>query len=250
MNFVWYELMTTDPEAAEGFYRDVIGWGARDGDIPGLRYTVFTIEATPVAGLMALPPEARAAGARPGWVGYVAADHVDAFVERVKQAGGSVHHGPADIPGVGRFAIVADPQGATFALFKGLGEGEAPVPMTPGRTGWHELHAADHEKAFAFYAALFGWQKKEAIDLGPMGIYQIFGLGDASIGGMFTKPAAEPAPYWLYYFNVAEIEAAAARVKDKGGQVVNGPHQVPGGSWIIQCIDPQGAVFALVAPAK
>jgi len=67
---------------------------------------------------------------------------------------------------------------------------------------------------------------------------------------MFTKPAAEPAPYWLYYFNVAEIEAAAARVKDKGGQVVNGPHQVPGGSWIIQCIDPQGAMFALVAPAK
>jgi hypothetical protein len=249
--FVWYELMTTDAEAAAGFYRDVIGWGARDAEIPGLRYTLFTIEARSVAGLMALPPEALAAGARPAWIGYVAVDDVDASTERVKRAGGSVHHGPEDIPDVGRFAVVADPQGATFALFKGnMEDSHVPSQSTPGGVGWHELHAADWQKVFDFYAGLFGWEKGDTMDMGAMGLYQLFGKGGPSIGGMFTKPAAEPAPYWLYYVNVPAIEAAMARVKDKGGRVINGPHEVPGGSWIVQCIDPQGAMFALVAPQK
>ncbi len=250
-NFVWYELMTTDPAAAESFYRDVIGWGARDAKIPGLRYTLFTIEATPVAGLMALPPQAREAGIRPDWIGYVAVDDVDAFAKRVKQAGGKVDHGPEDIPDIGRFAVVADPQGATFALFKGgMEESHAPSQSTQGGVGWHELHAADWQKVFVFYAALFGWEKGDSMDMGAMGVYQLFGKGGPSIGGMFNKPAAEPAPYWLFYFNVPAIEAAAARVKAKGGRVTNGPHEVLGGNWIIRCVDPQGAIFALLAPQK
>jgi uncharacterized protein len=249
-NFLWYELMTTDPEAAAAFYRHVVGWGARDAAIPGLRYTLFTTETTPVAGLMALPPQASAAGARPDWIGYIGAEDVDAYAERVKQAGGHVYHGPEDIPGIGRFAIVADPQGAAFALFKGGMQDQPPAQMTPGRVGWHELHAADWEKAFTFYSGLFGWEKGDAMDMGPIGIYQLFKAGGPAIGGIFTKPPAEPAPYWLFYFNVAAVEEAAGRVKEKGGRVINGPHQVPGGSWIIQCVDPQGAMFALVAPQK
>jgi predicted enzyme related to lactoylglutathione lyase len=249
--FVWYELMTTDTEAAEGFYKHVIGWGGRDAGMPGMRYTLFTIETTPVAGLMALPPGS--AGARPGWIGYVACDDVDAFSDRVEQAGGKIHHRPEDIPGIGRFAIVADPQGAVFALFKGgMEQSPAPAQSTPGGFGWHELHAVDAEKAFAFFSALFGWEKTDAMDMGPLGVYQLFGLKGTgtSIGGMFNKLPAEPAPYWLYYINVDATQAAAERVKEKGGKVINGPHEVPGGSWIIQCLDPQGAMFALVAPAK
>jgi uncharacterized protein len=249
--FVWYELMTTDVAAAEDFYKHVIGWSARDAEIAGLAYTLFTIGTKPVGGLMALPAEASAAGARPGWNGYVSCDDVDAYAERVKQADGKIHHRPEDIPDVGRFAIVADPQGAVFALFKaGMDESQMPTQTAPGGVGWHELHAADREKAFAFYAALFGWKKTDTMDMGPMGIYQMFGLGESSMGGIFNKPPAEPAPYWLFYVNVPAIEAAMARVKDKGGQVINGPHQVPGGSWIIQGLDPQGALFALVAPQK
>jgi uncharacterized protein len=248
-NFVWYELMTTDTKAAEGFYGKVIGWSARDAVMP-FPYTLLSIENAMVAGMMLVPPEAAAAGAGPGWVGYVSVDDVDRFAERVEQAGGAIHHEATDIPNVGRFAVVADPQGATFALFKGIGEGQMPAPMTPGRIGWHELHADDREKAFAFYASLFGWEKTDAVDMGAMGIYQIFGKNGTSMGGMFTKPQAEPPPYWLYYFNVPTIDAAMARVKDAGGKVINGPHQVPGGSWIVQCLDPQGAMFALVAPQK
>ena len=108
----------------------------------------------------------------------------------------------------------------------------------------------DRESAFAFYSGLFGWTKAEALDIGAMGIYQIFATGGTPVGGMMTKTEAVPAPVWLYYFNVEDIEAAAARVKDEGGQVVRGPHPVPGGSWIVHCLDPQGAMFALVGPHR
>jgi predicted enzyme related to lactoylglutathione lyase len=82
--------------------------------------------------------------------------------------------------------------------------------------------------------------------MGPMGIYQIFSADGPPIGGMFNKPAAVPVSFWTYYFNVPAVEPAAERVKAGGGQIINGPMEVPGGSWIVQCKDPQGAVFALV----
>jgi uncharacterized protein len=250
MSFVWYELMTSDSQSAEDFYKHVVGWGARDAGMPKLRYTLFTAGTAPVAGCMALSPEAVAAGGRPGWLGYVGVADVDADVARVKQAGGKVHHAPADIPGVGRFAVVADPQGAVFALFTTSIQGQSSAQMTPGHIGWHELHAADAAQAFEFYSHLFGWKKGEAINMGPMGTYQIFNAGGPGIGGMFTKPPHEPSPYWLYYFSVQGIEGAMARVKEKDGKVVNGPMEVPGGSFIIHGIDPQGAMFALVGPPK
>jgi uncharacterized protein len=116
--------------------------------------------------------------------------------------------------------------------------------------GWHELHARDGAKAWAFYSGLFGWTKAEALDMGPMGVYQTFGTGGTTGGGMMTKMPDAPAPFWLYYFNVAAIDAAMARVMKGGGKVLMGPHQVPTGQWILQCTDPQGAMFALVAPKR
>ena len=248
--FVWYELMTTDPQAAEAYYRKVIGWETRDAGMPGMRYTIASAGEVPVAGLMELPQGASAAGARPAWVGYVAADDVDATAMQLKQAGGTVDRGPADIPGVGRFAVVSDPQRAMFALFKLASEpqGDSPPQGTPGHGGWHELYAADREAAFEFYSKLFGWTKAEPFDMGPMGIYQIFTWHGQPIGGMMTKPPEVPAPMWLYYFNVDGIDTAKQRVEAGGGEVVHGPVEVPGGSWILQCMDPQGAVFALVGP--
>jgi uncharacterized protein len=250
-SFVWYELMTTDLDAAEAFYCAVVGWQTRDWDQPGMRYTVMSVGEQGVAGLMPLPAEACAAGARPAWLGYIAVDDVDAAADRLRQAGGAIHKQPADIPGVGRFAVVADPQGATFMLFTPLGGGNVPAPAcTPGHVGWRELYAADGPRAFDFYAGQFGWTKADAIDMGPMGTYQLFAAGGEPIGGMMTKPDAIPVPAWLFYFNVPEIEAAVARVTDHGGRILHGPLQVPGGSWIAQAQDPQGAMFALVAAPR
>ena len=250
--FVWYELMTPDTTAAETFYKGVIGWGARDSGVPDRTYTLLCDGETPVAGLMALSGEACAAGAKPGWIGYVAVDDVDESANAVAQAGGTIHHAADTIPGVGRFAVVADPQGAVLGLFKGSREmhGQPPSPGAPGHAGWRELSATDREAAFAFYSRLFGWTKAEALDMGPMGVYQLFASGGETIGGMMTRPDAVPTPFWLYYFTVEAIDAAVARVQSGGGQITNGPLEVPGGSWIVQCLDPQGVTFALVASRR
>ena len=250
--FVWYDLMTSDTEAAGSFYRRVIGWEAKDSGMGDRSYAIFSMGPAMVGGLMPIPEEARAMGARPMWLGYVGVDDVDACAQRVAAAGGAVGKPPEDIPGIGRFAVVADPDGAGFMLFQASGNAEpaAAGPGLPGRVGWHELHAGDGERGFAFYSSLFGWTQTEAMDMGPMGLYRLFATGGAPVGGMMTKAADMPRAAWLYYFNVDAVDAAMARVKDAGGQVLNGPMEVPGGMWIAQCVDPQGAMFALLSAKR
>jgi len=251
-NFVWYELMTTDMDAAARFYGDVLGLRAKDSGLTDRRYSILSAGESPVGGLMALPKHIADGGGRPNWMGYVGVGNVDDHAARLCKAGGAVHRTPEDIPGAGRFAVVADPQGANFALFQGPPGQQPPiVPMgTPGHVGWNELYAANWQEAFAFYSGLFGWTKDQAVDMGPMGTYQLFAAGGPAIGGMMTKPKEFPRPAWLYYWNVDHIDAAAARAADKGGKVLNGPMQVPGGIWIVQCSDPQGAMFAMAAPHR
>ena len=248
--FIWYELHTTDAKAAEAFYSNVIGWNVKDAEVPDTDYRILSMGQTAIGGLMTLPEEACNKGARPGWLGYVAVEDVDTFVARIKQAGGALHYGPEDIPTVGRFAVVADPQGAVFILFKGASceQPTTPSPASVGHTGWHELHARDRENAFAFYAELFNWTKAEAVDMGPIGLYQLFATGDAAVGGMVTSPEAASGPFWLFYFNVGSVDAAIDRVKSNGGQIIHGPQQVPKGGWIVHGLDPQGVKFALVGP--
>ena len=250
--FVWYELMTSDDEAATAFYSQVIGWQTADAGMPGMRYTLLSAGGAVIAGLMTLPQAACDAGARPGWVGYVGVDDVDAMVLRLQQAGGQLHRPPEDIPGVGRFAVVADPHGASFCLFRGNDTEQPPQPPmgTPGTVGWHELAAGKLDSAWAFYSSLFGWRMDSDMDMGEMGVYRLFAAGAGVIGGMMDKPAQMPQPGWLYYFNTEAIDAAQARVTAAGGQVLNGPAEVPGPMWILQCLDPQGAAFALVATKR
>jgi predicted enzyme related to lactoylglutathione lyase len=150
-----------------------------------------------------------------------------------------------------RFAVVTDPQGAAFIMFTSNPamptNPSRPAPNTPGTVGWHELMAADGAAAFDFYSSQFGWAKGEVHDMGPMGLYRIFDVDGVPTGGMMTKPPNLPAPFWTYYFQVDGINAAVERIKAGGGTVLIGPHQVPGGSWIVQGKDPQGAMFALVS---
>jgi predicted enzyme related to lactoylglutathione lyase len=245
-HFLWYELMTTDIEAAKAFYAKVVGWGTRDASMRGTAYILFTVGEASVSGLMFLPEDARRMGAKPRWIGYVGVNDVDATADRIKQLGGAVYVPPTDVPNVSRFSVFADPQMATLALLKWLTPGpEGPAELgNPGRVGWHELLAADWKKAFAFYGELFDWQRANA-DIGPTGTYQLFSAAGQTIGGMFTKPPMVPIPFWLYYFNVDDIEAAAERVKAGGGQILEGPLEVPGGRRVARCADPQGAMFAL-----
>jgi uncharacterized protein len=246
--FVWYDVMTTDVKAAEKFYAAVIGWKMQDSGMPGPGYTLVLNGHIQVGGIMPVPEENK--GMPPMWMGYIGVDNVDEYAKKVTKAGGKIWKEPQDIPGVGRFSVAADPHGAGFILFKGNG---VPMPDAPfmakGHIGWVELHAGNLNEAWDFYSGLFGWQKGFVHDMGPeWGPYQTFGeiSEPPGMGGMMKKMDSSPMPHWTYYFSVGDIDAGAQRVKDNGGTVVMEPHEVPGGTWIAPCIDPQGAHFALI----
>jgi hypothetical protein len=246
-SFHWYELQTTDAAAAEAFYTSVVGWKAEHmGPQPG-GYTTFNTPKGGVAGMMTLS----AGEGPPRWIGYIAVDDVDAAAERVKAAGGSVRQPPTDVPGILRFAGVADPQGTPFVVFKGTSPDGPPTggPGEPGYIGWRELMAVDGAKAFDFYSGLFGWTKTGAF--GPTGDYVLWSDGGgADLGAVTTKPEGMPAAAWNFYFQVDGVDAAIDRLKAAGGTLLMGPMEVPGGNWIAQAVDPQGATFCLVSPKK
>lgn len=244
--FVWYDLMTTDIPGAKAFYSDLAGWTLTAWS--GGDYEMWTAGTTQVGGLMALPEDARKAGAPPHWLGYVAVDSADATVKKAQQLGGKVLHPPTDIPSVGRFAILNDPQGAMFALIQSLQDMPPPDREGPGRFSWAELNTTDYKGAWKFYSELFGWKPTQSMNMGPeLGEYFMFGMDtQQSMGGMSNAATMMKAPaHWLHYINVKSTDEAAKRLVQKGGKVLNGPMDVPGGDRIAQCMDPQGGMFAI-----
>lgn len=250
--FLWYELLTTDPAAAIEFYKDVAGWGTREWEGGENPYTMWTVEGTPIGGAMELPAEAVAGGAPPHWLAYIGTPDVDATLERARELGAKALWGPMDIPEVGRMAGIMDPQGAVFAVYTpadAAPEG-AEAPPSPGRFSWHELATEDRVAAWAFYSELFGWQETDALDMGEGNMYQMYGRGGPPLGGMFDRPPEMSVSAWTLYVRVPDVAAAVETVKRGGGQVLNGPMEVPGGDLIAQCMDPQGAAFAVHAVAE
>jgi predicted enzyme related to lactoylglutathione lyase len=242
--FAWYELMTKDAKAAIAFYTEVVGWKTQPFENRG--YTMFVGSRGALGGTMG------GHQGPPHWRSNVVVEDVDAAVALTKKRGGRVLEEPADMPPIGRFALIADPQGAVIRIFKPQAPLELHEDAKAGEFDWNELLTTDKKAAFDFYSALFGWKRIDEHDMGPMGTYLIYGLGGKPFGGMFTKTddmKAMPTA-WLYYVDVSDLDAAIGRVKSKGGKIANGPMEVPGGSRIAQCFDPQGAAFALHEPKK
>lgn len=243
----WYELSTGDAAASQGFYGPLLGWTFQDAGMPDFSYALAVSDGDMVAGLMepdSPMPEF--------WLVYFAVDDCDAAATRVKSLGGAIHRGPEDIPGTGRFAIAADPQGAAFGLLQPLpgGAGGAFDQKKAGHGNWHELHSTDPEAGLAFYGALLGWMPGTAMPMGEMGNYQLFTHAGTDIGGMMRLMGPpEVPPHWLPYFGVPGVTAAKAAVEASGGKVLHGPVEVPGGAFIVMAQDPRGAGFAVVGPA-
>jgi predicted enzyme related to lactoylglutathione lyase len=245
--FSWYELMTSDTQGAGKFYSDVVGWSTHEMPSPESGpYTTFNIGDVGMAGMLHLPQHT-------GWIGYISVADVDAHIEKIVEAGGKLWKPATDIPGMLRFAVMSDPQGAAIAVFTpnpAMPSPVRPAPPASGTIGWHELYTTDLEAGFSFYSELFGWTKVSDMNMGPMGVYRIFDEGDhkeMGDGGMMTKAPHIPVSCWNFYFQVESIGAAVERVDKGGGKVLNGPMQVPGGAWIINGQDPQGAMFSLVS---
>jgi len=249
--FVWYEHLTKDVQAAIAFYAEVVGWKtqpfAEGGD-----YIMWVGSQGPLGGVMKLPDEAAKMGAPPHWVGHVQVEDVDATAALTKKLGGKVYKEPTDIPTVGRFAVLADPQGAAIAIFKPGGAMALHDSSKEGEFCWNELMTSDSAAAFRFYSEIFGWKILQDMDMGAMGTYRIFGVGEKRVGGMMTTPKGAPLPpMWIFYAETSDLDAAVGRATKKGAKVMNGPMDVPGGGRFAQLMDPQGAVFALhQAPKK
>jgi predicted enzyme related to lactoylglutathione lyase len=242
--FVWHELMTTDTDAASDFYSDVVPWKAEDSGMPS--YSLWMSGKYRSGGLMALPEDASATP--PHWIIYIGTPDVDGTVAAAEKLGGKVLKPASDIPNVGRFAVLSDPQGAAFAVF-------TPAPSSDdgvspgggvGDFTWHELATTDPGSAFDFYAELFGWTKGAAHDMGEMGVYQLVSHGGQDVGGIFKVRDNSTPPSWLSYVRVDDAAEAADAAKSAGGRILNGPMEVPGGSWVVMMLDPQGGAFAVV----
>ena len=250
--FIWYELLTSDADAAAAFYHQVIGWTQRPYGHGDLDYRILCLGEEGIAGVMAIPAEAASHGMKPAWHTYIRVADVDATVEAVAAAGGQVWMPATTTPGVGRMAMLRDPQGAYFYVMtpNGMdGESTSFDPLKPGHVGWNELHTSDAEAALRFYGAQLGWHKTGEFDMGPMGIYHLFndtGAGEP-VGGIFTDRSF-PTPAWYFYINVDDVTTAASRLESAGGVVLHGPTQVPTGLWVIVGRDPQGAVFSVLGP--
>lgn len=247
--YVWYDLFTTDIPGAVSFYSSLVGWGTTPWESSPTPYTMWTTldKNSTIGGVGTLDADAVKTGATPYWQGYVAVPNVDETAKLAAALGGSVSVPPTDIPTVGRFSMLKDPQGARFAAFTALS-------VWPGHDGparmrefsWHELGTSDGSAAFAFYQTLFGWNKQQVHDMGPDGIYRMFGRGDLMLGGIYSvKGEAALRPAWLHYIRVPDVDRAAKAIPDLGGRVSRPPMEVPGGTRILLGVDPQGGAFAL-----
>ena len=242
--FVWYELTTPDVDAARKFYSPITGWGTQQFDKD---YTMWTMGGVPFAGIFKLGPEMKQQGIPPNWMPYIEADNVDETARRASALGGAVMHGPQDIPGTGRFAVLRDPQGAVFGIYKSVraSQGWDGTPVL-GRFSWHELMTTDYTMAFEFYSQLFRWEAMSEMDMGDGNMYSMWGRSGNMYGGMFNRPPemASMNPFWLIYVNVKDVQKAVDATTRAGGFVQRAPMDVPGGKIAILG-DPQGAAFAV-----
>ena len=254
-SFIWYELMTPDPDAAKSFYDAVVGWDIEAQPAGEMDYRMITIPgAGNAGGVLRLTDEMQSHGARPVWLGYLGVDDVDAMITAVEHAGGKTLMPANDMPGVGRIAMIADPQGAPLYIMK-------PTPP-PGNESvvsdvfsvdetrhvrWNELATSDPDAAITFYKRHFGWHQEGDMDMGEMGKYRFLQHGGVAIGAVMPTTSASQ---WRYYIGVDDIDRAIAAIDAGGGKVVEGPHPIPGGEFSLHATDPHGTAFGLVGPRK
>jgi predicted enzyme related to lactoylglutathione lyase len=241
----WVDLGSPDLDASVEFYAALLGWEVPPSENVEQTggYRRATKGGKDVAGMMPLMQE----GQVPAWTTYISVEDADATAAKVREAGGMVYAEPMDVMDLGRMAIFADTTGAAFGVWQPGTFPGAGIVNEPGALAWNELGTRDTEAAKAFYTQVFGWSPADN-DMGEMGTYTEWKLGEGSVGGMLDitgrVPDEVPA-HWLTYFAVEDTDAAVETVKEKGGSVAFGPIDIPAGRFAV-VRDPQGAVFAVI----
>jgi len=256
-SFIWYELITPDPEGAKAFYDAVVGWDIEAQPSGEMDYRMIGSADGLAGGVLRLTDEMQSHGARPAWLGYVGVDDVDTQVAAIERDGGKALMPAFDIAGVGRIALVADPQGAPFYVMKPTPptgqEGQASTVFSvdrPQHVRWNELSTTDDDAAIAFYGQHFGWVQEGEMDMGEMGKYRFIHHAGVAIGAVMPKMPQMPVSLWTYYIGVDDIDRAASAIEAGGGKILNGPMEIPGGEFALNALDPQGASFGLVGPRQ
>jgi len=253
--YIWYELMTPDPEGSKAFYDSVVGWNIGEGvpEYNGYRM-IGRSDGGFAGGVLPLTDEMQQHGARPTWLGYIHVPDVDGALGKIEQSGGKTLMSANDIPNVGRIAMVADPQGAPFYVMTPATQGDQQSDVfstdQAQHVRWNELATSDPDAALDFYKGHFGWGQEGDMDMGEMGKYRFIQSGPTNIGAIMRKPPQLPVSMWTYYIGVDDIGRAADAIKAAGGQILNGPMEIPGDEFSLNGMDPQGASFGLVGPRK
>jgi predicted enzyme related to lactoylglutathione lyase len=259
--FIWYELMTRDAGRAKAFYAAVVGWDIQRHGEPsptGAQYHMIVRgDGGMAGGVLGLTQEMIDHGAKPGWLGYVHVPDVDAAAQAMVDAGGAVHMPATDMPGVGRFAMVADPWGATLYLMKPTPPASDPDAQSdvfsvtePQHVRWNELWTTDQQGAVRLYGQLFGWTQQGAMPMGEMGDYMFIQHDGFGIGAVGKAQPGGEGSRWQYFVGVDDIDRARAAVTAGGGKLLGEPQQIPGGEYTVYAHDPDGASFGLVGPRK
>lgn len=250
----WVDLMSPDIDASKEFYTSVFGWDAEDQfDDTGNRvYVMFTQNGKSVAGLGGQPPGMP--DKMPAvWNSYISTDDVGAVAEKVTAAGGNVVMPPMQVFDSGEMAIFSDPSGAAFSVWKAGQHIGAEVGNEPNTYSWNELLTRDVETALSFYRDVFGWSFEDQ-DMGPAGIYHVIAGGEhGGLGGVMAMPAEMPEQvpnHWAVYFTVSDVDATIDSATSAGGQIVNGPMDIPGVGRTATVHDPTGGSFNLMQPAS
>lgn len=264
-DFVWYELLSPDPAASAAFYAPLLDWQVREDP----EYAEISASEGMVGGMLKLTPEMTAGGARPAWLGYIHVDDVDRTVASIRQGGGTLLMPARDMENVGRFALVADPQGAPFYVITPTPSGNSSDATSHafsydrprvGHCAWNELVTSDPAAAIHFYGERFGWVNDGGMDIPGIGRYEFLRHvgrapdgtppGAGMLGAVMPRMPQINASAWAFYFRVADIDAALARIRSSGGTIVVEPTAIPGGEFSLNAIDPHGAHFALVGPRR
>ncbi len=247
-SFSWFELATTDQDAAKHFYTSLFGWTFYDSPMgPNDFYTTFQLDGQKVGATYTLQQDQLAIGVPPHWNLYIAVESADAAVARALELDGKVLGGPFDVSTHGRMAFIADPTGAAFSVWQAGDHPGVSLVGEPGAVCWADLSTPDQATAAAFYRDLFGY----TLPPGEGGYLHIRN-GEAFIGGMLAAAQRDPnaPPHWLVYIQVEDSAVSTAKAKELGASIFAGPVEIPNAGTLTVLADPQGAVFALFQPAR
>jgi len=255
----WVASVHPDPEKAVSFYTDLFGWEATNlmpPELPG-KYYVCTLRGRDVAAIGSERGD-RGAPSVPAWDTYILVESADDTVPRVTDAGGSVVVEPFDLLDVARVALISDPAGAVFGVWHPGEHGGAQLVNEPGAWAMSQLNTRDPEGAMAFYGAVFGWET-DTFDMGggEITLWRLPGY----VGGEPTQPVSrevvgvmvpmsgdrsseDATAHWSVDFWVDDVDAAADKAAELGGEVQVSPFRTSVGKTAV-IADPQGAEFSV-----